>query len=826
MASDGSVVIDILGDDSEFSSTIDKLGSAAGTAITAITTAVTAATTAVGWMATAAIDVGKEFETSLAGTSTMFGDVDVDTAGLTDQILELSSETGLAATDISSSLYNALSAGIPVTEDMTGAMEYMESSAMLAAAGFTDIDTAVSATAKVMNAYGMELTDVDSIQTVMLQTQNKGITTVDELGASLANVTPTAAAMSVSFENVGASLATMTAQGTGTAQATTQLNSLIAELGKSGTDAAMALQSAAEGTEYAGMSFTEMMDAGVPLNEVLDLMDVYASESDLSMIDLFSSLEAGKAALALAGDNSATYAENLAAMSTEADVVAEAYEKVTDTLDTKIAILTESVTNLGIAAYGGMETNLKDAASLATEWVGSITDAFNEGGLEGAVSAVGSVLADVIEYVVSLAPEMLEAGVSLLKSLITGISDSLPEIATGAVDIVVTLVNSIIELIPMLLDVGLQAIVAIVTGIADNIDQIVESAVLMIVSIVEILTNADTLSSLIQASFAIIMGIVDGLIAAMPELIEATPIIIESIIEVLVENLPLLVDAAAYIIVAIIEGIVENLPAILSAGMQIIEMLVEGIYSMVSDVNDAFGELINDICVAIATTDWLTLGANIISVISDGIQSKYSWFIDDVLAIATSIVDAFNSIDWANIGDEIINGIWDGIQSGWSWLTGKIESLASSLLSAAKSVLGIASPSKAFAEIGKFTMDGFGEGIEDGSSKAEEAILDEITSLSKDMEDALTQDVTAEFSAQLVKQMQAVVNTEVRKVGATTAATTEANTVANDKPDPGDSNGNGTATETDVNITFGGNLSQLARVLQPEIVKETRRKGG
>ena len=97
-----------------------------------------------------------------------------------------------------------------------------------------------------------------------------------------AQVTPTAAAMSVSFEQVGAALATMTAQGTPTAQATTQLNSLFAELGKSGTQAAKALEEATKNTDYAGKSFQDLMAAGVPLNEVLDLMDDYAQDNNKS----------------------------------------------------------------------------------------------------------------------------------------------------------------------------------------------------------------------------------------------------------------------------------------------------------------------------------------------------------------------------------------------------------------------------------------------------------------------------------------------------------------------------------------------------------------
>lgn len=450
MAADGSVVIEISGDDSELKKTLNGLKSVTGAAVKGLTTAVAAAGTAIAGLGVAAAKAGSDFEASLAGTSTMFGDVAVDTEGLKSKILDLSSATGLAATEISGSLYNALSAGIPVTEDMTGAMDYMEQCTKLAAAGFTDVDTAVTSTAKVMNAYGMGLDDVDKIQKIMLQTQNKGITTVNELGATLAQVTPTAAAMGVSFENVGAALATMTAQGTPTAQATTQLNALIAELGKSGTIAANNLTKAAAGTQYAGMSFGDMMSAGVPLNEVLNLMGDYADQSGLSMIDMFSSIEAGKAALAMAGENSEAFASNLAAMSTEADLVGDAYAKVTDTLEHKIDVLKESVTNLGIAVYDGMKASLGGAADLATDAVGDIAEAFERDGLQGAVEAAGGAMAKVVGEVSKAAPKLVDAAFDLMGAFIKGLWAQRGAIAKAAQEVALAVFDGLGDAVPML----------------------------------------------------------------------------------------------------------------------------------------------------------------------------------------------------------------------------------------------------------------------------------------------------------------------------------------------------------------------------------------
>ena len=164
----------------------------------------------------------------MAKVSTLMDTTAVDMDGLSSGILSLSSQFGISASDMTEAAYNAVSSCTQLATNADGLQQVLSSSATLAKAGFTDIDTAASATLKTMNAYGLGLESVDMIQKVLIQTQNNGITTVGELGSCLSNVTPTAAAMGVSFDQVGAALATMTAQGTPAAQATTQLNSLFA----------------------------------------------------------------------------------------------------------------------------------------------------------------------------------------------------------------------------------------------------------------------------------------------------------------------------------------------------------------------------------------------------------------------------------------------------------------------------------------------------------------------------------------------------------------------------------------------------------------------
>lgn len=69
------------------------------------------------------------------------------------------------------------------------------------------------------------------------------------------------------------------------------------------------------------------------------------------------------------------------------------------------------------------------------------------------------------------------------------------------------------------------------------------------------------------------------------------------------------------------------------------------------------------------------------------------------------------------IGENIVKGIWDGITGMFSWITDKIGGFFGGIVSGIKESLGIHSPSKVFAGIGKFMAEGLGIGFDDQMAK-------------------------------------------------------------------------------------------------------------
>lgn len=77
-----------------------------------------------------------------------------------------------------------------------------------------------------------------------------------------------------------------------------------------------------------------------------------------------------------------------------------------------------------------------------------------------------------------------------------------------------------------------------------------------------------------------------------------------------------------------------------------------------------------------------------------------------------------------NIGKNIVTGIWQGIQNAKSWLMSKVRGFAKSILNGIKGALGIHSPSTEFAIVGKYSVLGYTEALDDMKSNVQNTIDD------------------------------------------------------------------------------------------------------
>lgn len=88
------------------------------------------------------------------------------------------------------------------------------------------------------------------------------------------------------------------------------------------------------------------------------------------------------------------------------------------------------------------------------------------------------------------------------------------------------------------------------------------------------------------------------------------------------------------------------------------------------------------------------------------------------------LYDWITGIDWGTAGSSLIEGLVRGLESGRDWVVQTVRGIALDATAALTSALGIASPSRVFAELGRQIPRGLAVGIEAEASLADGAVED------------------------------------------------------------------------------------------------------
>lgn len=332
-------------------------------------TAAGAALIAVG---SAAVNVSTQFGSAFAKTQTIMDTTEMSVADMREEVLALSDTSGMAATNVSEAVYQAISGSVATAD----AAAFVDKANQLAISGFTSLTNATDVLTTSLNAYGLSADAVGGISNVLIQTQNLGKTSVDELSSSMGRAISTGSAYGVNLQNLSTSYVELTRGGIATAEATTYLSGMLNELGDAGSTVGGILQ------EKTGKSFGQLMAAGWSLGDVLNVLNESVDGDAEALMGLWSSQEAGKASNAIMTQGIEDFNAVLSQMNAEMEgttgTTENAYATMTSTSEFIDQRFKNSVTNLGIAFGDGLRPALDDAKSLLTDVIGGFTDFVDE----------------------------------------------------------------------------------------------------------------------------------------------------------------------------------------------------------------------------------------------------------------------------------------------------------------------------------------------------------------------------------------------------------------------------------------------------------------
>ncbi len=304
---------------------------------------------------------------------------------------------------------------------------------------------------------------------------------------------------------------------------------------------------------------------------------------------------------------------------------------------------------------------VESVGAVATNLIPTIGTALN-----GASKLVRDLIPVIVQEIPVLIEENLpilaEAAISIIQSLVDGISDNQEMLMETAFETITYLAESLITMLPQIVQLGLDLIVSLANGIAESLPELIPTIVGVVLQIVDTLTNPDTLSKLLDAALTLVLALAEGLLSedSLNGMIDAIFDLINNIVDFITDpkNIGMIIETAVKLVIALGKGLIKAIPKLQKSLTDLIK----------------------------------------------------------------NIFDSFGNTDWGKIGKDLVAGFKDGIKNAWDNLKKWFKNLFGDLIGIAKKILGIASPSKVFKRLGAWTAEGFGDGFNDAFEDVEDDI--------------------------------------------------------------------------------------------------------
>lgn len=673
--------------------------------------AIGTASAAVGAFAASSVKTGAEFDKSMSqvaatmgltmdemanqvGSATIKvnGEMQEFSGNLREYAQVMGANTAFSATQAADALNYMALAGY----DTQTSMEMLPNVLNLAAAGDMELARASDMVTDTQTAFGISLERTSQMVDEMAKAASTGNTSVEQLGDAFLTVGGLAQELNGGMvtladgttqevdgiQELEIALTAMANAGIKGSEAGTHMRNMLLKLSSPTDDGVVAF-------EKLGVS---VFDAGGKMRSLEDIftdlsagMDKLTQEEKLQAIsDIFNTRDtaSAEALLAAVGEDWDKIGEAILDAEGAAQQMADTQ---LDNLAGDVTLFQSALEGAKIAVSDGLTPTLRKFVQFGTNGLSRITDAFQKGGMSGAMEEFGNILADGIGMITEMLPDAIDAGMKLLGAVGQGILDNLPliidaaiQIATqlgqgfiqaapallqGAITLIETLGNALItalpSMIPQIIDLvmnlaqmlvdnapamidgAVALVVGLANGLIENLPTLIPAVISMIMQIVTALTEPDNLVMLVTAALQLMVALAQGLVQATPQLIQAVPQIIFNLVQAIIQLLPQLVVAGVQLIVACIQGIISMYVEINKAGRELITKFIGAIQEKKSQVITIGRQIIDSVKAGInqKIEDAKNWGADLISNFINGLKEKWEDLKDTVSDIAGSIKD-------------------------------------------------------------------------------------------------------------------------------------------------------------------------------------------
>jgi len=291
-------------------------------------------------------------------------------------------------------------------------------------------------------------------------------------------------------------------------------------------------------------------------------------------------------------------------------------------------------------------------------------------------------------------------------------------------------INGFVDSLLNTIEIAIPQIVAMLPKIVQGIGAVLKALVPALAKALPVLVPAliTAVQDLLNALITALPTVFQTLVAALPVLIKAFVQLFLALLQALPQIIGIIAQAIPQIVDAIVTSLTDpvSLQAIIMGMVQLMMALITAIPIIVNALVAALPVIIKNILAVLTNPTFIRqmidAGVQLLKAVISGLVSMTGSIIGAAWDIIKAIGNVLKPSNLFNIGKDVVQGLWQGIQDMGGWLKDKIIGFVKDKIPGPiKSALGIHSPSKVAALLGRQVPAGLAQGIDANSAMVAKA---------------------------------------------------------------------------------------------------------
>lgn len=363
--------------------------------------------------------------------------------------------------------------------------------------------------------------------------------------------------------------------------------------------------------------------------------------------------------------------------------------------------------NMGITG-----TTAKEAATTIEGSVGMMQAAWQNllAGFGNEDADLGQLIGNFTSSVETAAQNVVPRITQILSGLGTAIQQLAPIISSE----IPSLLSS---MLPALISAGSQLLVGLVTGLVGALPELAASIPEIVTTIYNSIVAAGP--ELLTAGTQLLSMLANGIMTGIPMLASTAVTMMSSLGQYLRNNLPSLMQAGLEAVSNFTASLRENAGLVISGALGLAQSLAQGLADSIPTIVQNVPTIVSNIANIINDNapKLIATAANMIATLAKGLIDAIPTIIQNIPKIISAIVDTLMAFNWVNLGSSVIKGLGNGIKAAGNF----VKEAASSIVNTVKT--NISQLPQQMLTIGKNIVRGLWQGIQNMASWIKDKIF-------------------------------------------------------------------------------------------------------